>query len=818
MLIIAVIVSVTIGISRAKLNNIVSYTYYSAFSSIRQVTSSILADYDPSDPEYQAVIHKTDYRVALRNFFSERNFFKPILSNYSLDSLISNKVRAGNSTLPFSSCGVGKRYFQGKLEEVQLYWKDDLNKCESASVQKDRKCPGTFKGLATYDIGDDSMRCYNSCEDMSILDDLNVRDQCGVLTEAFDIKCQDKFKFSNTHADFYDETVRLDGGKLGYQLTNVSSKLSSAGVCTYQLTCTDDNEEPFVEPIGNVGYIKCYVKCWDGSLVNFSPKCPSKVTCWDGSFAHNQSECPACTNKPAKIPCGQTWDETTCKLKGTAKICPSGYTLDENNCTCNCTRTCSSGYTLNTSTCQCEKLTSGGSSCDKTCSSGYTLDEDNCICNCTRTCSSGYTLNKSSCSCVKDSCTNKPSKIPCGQSWDESTCSLKGSVKTCGTGYTLNESTCTCSCTKSCPIGYVLNSISCTCVEKPKYTCWDGSKVESYSDCPSYVTCWDGSKAYNSSECPPYVRCWDNSIAGSYSQCPPCNNEPASLPCGQSWNSATCSVEGTPTVCGAGQHLNSSTCQCVNDCPEYAGCGKQCDNESGIISDIPGFSRECGDPIYEWSDTHCRCVIAPRTLPKKGENFCKLFERLSNIVPLGSVCAGSEISANTTDFSSLTPDLTLRNGIRLYNLHYDPVLIPQLRISGIDDEAALSDNNQKGYIIYADIDGVRGNSVLWDDVYPFYVTLSGRVIPAYDSSVNAEGSGGDSTHHLQVSIINETFSASGKRILKWLAKSISFKQGACESGFIDINTDYCSGSSFNSVCSSANSFCFLKYISPLKFF
>lgn len=61
------------------------------------------------------------------------------------------------------------------------------------------------------------------------------------------------------------------------------------------------------------------------------------MTCWDGSYAHKQSECPACTNKPTKIPCGQTWDETTCKLKGTAK-------------------TCSDGFTLNTSTCQCENL------------------------------------------------------------------------------------------------------------------------------------------------------------------------------------------------------------------------------------------------------------------------------------------------------------------------------------------------------------------------------------------------------------------------------------------------------------------------------
>ena len=800
MLIIAVIVSVTIGITKAKLNNIVSYTYYSAFSSIRKVTSSMLSDYDPSNPEYQAVLIKNENKTAFSNLFSNKsfniNFFKPVLANFFMYNRLSDKVKAGNATISFSRCGLGKYYFQGESKEVQLYWKNDVNKCETASFKSEYKCPGKYKGLSTYEQMWDSSRCYNSCEDMSYLNPNTVKDQCGTLTEAYEIRCTDKLEFNGGLADFYDDKVILDNSAYSTYMNIVSSKLMEGGICKYEIACKEDNQVPLTS---STGYIGCYTECWDGTYEKYESYCPNKVTCWDGSYAHKQSECPACTNKPTKIPCGQTWDETTCKLKGTAK-------------------TCSDGFTLNTSTCQCEKLTGGGSSCDKTCSDGYTLDEDSCSCNCTRTCSSGYTLNKSSCSCEKNSCTNKPSKIPCGQSWDEASCSLKGSVKTCSSGYSLNESNCSCTCTKSCPSGYTLNKSSCTCIEKPKYTCWDGSKVESYSECPSYVTCWNGSKVYNSSECPPYVRCWDNSIAGSYADCPPCNNKPDSLPCGQSWNTVTCSVEGTPTVCTNGQHLNSSTCSCVNDCPQYAGCGKQCDNESGIISDIPEFSRECGDPIYEWSDTQCRCVIAPRTLPKKGENFCKLFEQLSNIVPIGSVCQGSRIDNDTTDFSSLTPDMTLRNGIRLYNLHYDPVLIPHLRISGTDEETALNDYNQKGYVIYADIDGIRGNSVLWDDIYPFYVTLSGRVIPAYDSIANPEGSGADSEHHMQVSIINETFSANGKRILKWLSKSISFKQGACESGLVNPDTPYCSGIDNNPVCSSENSFCFLKYISPIKFF
>ena len=62
MLIIAVIVAVTIGITKAKFDNIVSYTYYNAYSSLRKISTEMLADWDPQDPEYkQALNTDTNY-------------------------------------------------------------------------------------------------------------------------------------------------------------------------------------------------------------------------------------------------------------------------------------------------------------------------------------------------------------------------------------------------------------------------------------------------------------------------------------------------------------------------------------------------------------------------------------------------------------------------------------------------------------------------------------------------------------------------------------------------------------------------------------
>ncbi len=52
MLIIAVIVAVSIKVTKAKLDNIISYTYYSAYNSIRKVTAEMLADFDIKNDDY----------------------------------------------------------------------------------------------------------------------------------------------------------------------------------------------------------------------------------------------------------------------------------------------------------------------------------------------------------------------------------------------------------------------------------------------------------------------------------------------------------------------------------------------------------------------------------------------------------------------------------------------------------------------------------------------------------------------------------------------------------------------------------------------
>ena len=374
--------------------------------------------------------------------------------------------------------------------------------------------------------------------------------------------------------------------------------------------------------------------------------------------------------------------------------------------------------------------------------------------------------------CLTPNGTVAPSKCPNGK-WicPGQSCLGKpggGSIcnKSCGSGFTLDITSCSCKCTLSCGSGYKLNSSSCICEKLP------------------------------------------------------CTNKPSVIPCGQSWDEGSCSLTGTVKTCPSGQHLNSS-CNCVTDCPADLSPCNICNSESGIVSQNPAIDRTCSDETYEWSEDQCKCIPSPRTLPRKGMNFCKLFERYANIMSGSSVCSGSVISNGTTDFSGKSPDITLRNGLRLYNMHSDAGAISDLANNtqgGVYD--GVPNTNSYGYTVYVDIDGAKGDSQLWSDVYPFYITLSGKIIPAYDTS-NLNQSGGDSTRHLQVSAENENY-AGGRRSTKWLAKSVSFKEGACIAGYVGDATPYCkNGTSCTKAgeCSeNYNSFCRVKQIQPVKFF
>ena len=164
----------------------------------------------------------------------------------------------------------------------------------------------------------------------------------------------------------------------------------------------------------------------------------------------------------------------------------------------------------------------------------------------------------------------------------------------------------------------------------------------------------------------------------------------------------------------------------------------------------------------------------------------------------------------------------MRNGLKLYNVRQNPAPLPLLAGNNQGGSYELADGttvnvNEFGYTVYLDIDGEKGSSTLWEDVFPFYITMTGKVIPLYHTEGEKEY-GGTSRQHLMTSVQKEVITTTGHRQVLWIKKSVPFKESACTSGYINSTTPYCSGVSLEPSCNEGANVCILKYVSPVKFF
>ena len=222
--------------------------------------------------------------------------------------------------------------------------------------------------------------------------------------------------------------------------------------------------------------------------------------------------------------------------------------------------------------------------------------------------------------------------------------------------------------------------------------------------------------------------------------------------------------------------------------------------------------------------TDCNTVPqSPATLPRLGSNFCSKFVSLVNT--RGSVngsneCNGDAVSESDSSFGSKKPDVILSNGMKVYNIRQNPAKIAKLSGNSrgknyVTGSGQTINIDEYGYTAYVDIDGDSGNSILWEDVYPFYVTMSGRLYPAYNMAL-----GGAGKDYLQMGLYYETLNESGRKT-NWLAKSATFKEVACKAGYAKQNTTYCKTSpavTTNAVCSAADGDCRIVPIPPVRFF
>ena len=174
--------------------------------------------------------------------------------------------------------------------------------------------------------------------------------------------------------------------------------------------------------------------------------------------------------------------------------------------------------------------------------------------------------------------------------------------------------------------------------------------------------------------------------------------------------------------------------------------------------------------------------------PVTSTNLCSaIVSSTNNSVNNCSNSVADVINASTSkDFSSVEPHVVFPSGIKLY-LASDFAEIAQL-----DD--SLDEDDRIGFTIYVDVDGNKSKSRLYDDVFPFYLTKSGKVIPGYDSSIVA---GANCEKNLAFDVLYDVFDALGNRQLKSIrgysvdgADEFSFKNAACISGYVK-SQKYC---------------------------
>ena len=225
-----------------------------------------------------------------------------------------------------------------------------------------------------------------------------------------------------------------------------------------------------------------------------------------------------------------------------------------------------------------------------------------------------------------------------------------------------------------------------------------------------------------------------------------------------------------------------------------------------------------------WADTYPNCRPASETCPPQG-SLCHVTQCNSDQYYDYNVCAcvGGSASTDPDDSTTACAAPICDEG---YELDTSKGECGEcLAVTDTDDKDSsevtiptLDGLNEKGYIVYVDIDGERGDSILYEDVYPFYITFSGLVIPGYEKG---QESGGNSKGHLSVSVKYDTYGSSRK--VNWMnPKSTDFRHAACMSKYVTA-TNYCTGvvdndlSSKHSICSNKESDCRIVPNKPLKF-
>ena len=330
-------------------------------------------------------------------------------------------------------------------------------------------------------------------------------------------------------------------------------------------------------------------------------------------------------------------------------------------------------------------------------------------------------------------------------------------------------------CRPKCPEGKTRNSAGqCVC---------SGSKPSNShytSDCG-----WECDTGYEVSggSCRVIVNCGANEVKTESNTCV----------CKEGYESAS---DGTCVqLCSANQYRDEATKTCKN-CVDITTWAE-------YQTHMPPCPPDCERFGMVYNEEKGTCVAK-----NTAENLCKRIKAEYNIS--GSACdiTAATMSAGVANgFSAQTPHIKLSNGTNLY------IASDLVKLEELSDAADKKD--RIAYLVYVDVNGEKkGKGVLYQDVFPFYLTMSGKVIPAYSSTVSG---GGNSAEHLSLNIVYDDYTESGNRVVKAEKTNLDFVTAACETGYIR-SAKYCGAMVPLDICSDPGKDCRFIVNKPMKFF
>lgn len=204
--------------------------------------------------------------------------------------------------------------------------------------------------------------------------------------------------------------------------------------------------------------------------------------------------------------------------------------------------------------------------------------------------------------------------------------------------------------------------------------------------------------------------------------------------------------------------------------------------------------------------------------PASGKNLCDIFADYFNTAEIesssGTTIANCTLSTTSPAGNVDNRALELTNGMSFYFSSYTPASIGVL--------------SEDGYTIWVDINRPgEGEDILYYDVMPFYITLTGKVVPGYGQVNGLRGyefspaalDGGGNASLMAFDVVYTEADKNSLTVLPG-ARSISFVEAACKAGYIADSTTYCTGAGGitkdATICNQDYADCKIRLVKKLK--